>query len=282
MITSKSLLKVIGVIESAKAKHILLFAVMLLLINIVQNAMLIIMMSKMQALPILPSYDSIVKNLINDVLKSFNVQMLDNVNVLDKKVDLNSWEKSKEILYSFFQKELLGAGLLLGTLCTVVCLWIFYPEPLYSVLEASYTCFRYISDPLSNLASGVQTAFGIGFGYFYNTTEFVTKFSFFGIKAMFAITRDLGKRSFEVISPLVAFSGNRRDESLAPISIPRTNDFHRDLIPQQILGTQDGFNMQRLPSPVDISPFNNNVVDDIASIAPEDPESILEFFSNMS
>lgn len=271
----KRLTKLFGVMESSlKSKHILLLGVVLLLVSVVQNFVLILMMSKIQALFFLPSYEVIAKSLVNDIVKSFNVQVLDIVNVVEKKPELSSWEKSKELLYSFYKKEYFGATLLLGT---VVSLFIFYPQPIYVVLEDLRTFFRIVSDPLLDLASGVHTAFGAGFGYIYSSSEvcrsYIIKVSFFGVKAFFGITKDLGRRSFEAISPLMTLSRNRSDGSSAPICIPRTDDLPINYLPSQILGTQDGFDIQRVPSSVEFSSLNNNVLNSIVDIA-EDPDIV--------
>jgi len=278
MLRNRYFLKIVGVMESLKGKHILLFAVGLLLVNVVQNIMLIIMMSKIQALFLLPSYESIAKNLLNDVLKNFNVQLLDNINTTDKKPDLGLLEKSKEVLLSFNKKEYYVAGLLLGTLCSVLCLWTFYPEPIYNSIDALYACFINVSTPLSNLVSGVQTAFGTGIGFFYSSSEVAIRFSFFGVKAVFGITRDLGKRSLEVLTPLITLS-RERSESVAPIAAPRSNDVTNNYLAEQMPGAQDAFDIQRLPSPVDISPFNNNFLNTMTEIETEDPEAMAEFLN---
>ena len=281
MLRNKYFLKIVGVMESLKGKHILLFAVVLLLLNVVQNTILIIMMSKIQGLFLLPSYESIAKNLLNDVLKNFNVQLLDNINTTDKKPDLGLLEKSKEVLLSFNKREYYVAGLLLGTLCSVLCFWAYSPEPIYGVVDALYACFINVSTPLSNLVSGVQTAFGTGIGFFYSTSEVAIRFSFFGVKAVFGITRDLGKRSLEVLTPLITLS-RERSESVAPIAATRSNNIINNFLPEQMTEAQDALNIQRLPSPVNISPFNNNFLNTMIEIEPEDPEAIAEFLNVMT
>ena len=82
----------------------------------------------------------------------------------------------------------------------------------------------------------------------------------------------------EVLTPLITLS-RERSESVAPIAAPRSNDVTNNYLAEQMTGAQDAFDIQRLPSPVDISPFNNNFLNTMTEIETEDPEAMAEFLN---